>query len=107
MRDILTMKKAMDANPYDYPWVDWQLKAHDCPTMPPITGVIFPEILALSINSVAYLDDIYINQNKFHSKHVSQRIMFSNFIPRSMLFEVTESAHYSDKRKALSAAFFK
>ena len=33
--------------------------------------------------------------------------MFSNFIPRSILFEVTESAHYGDKRKALSAAFFK
>ena len=34
-------------------------------------------------------------------------MMFSRFIPKSILFEETDSEHYADKRKALSAAFFK
>ena len=61
MRDVLAMQKAMEENPNDYPWVDWQLKAHNCNTLPPITGLVFPGILALSINSVDFLDDIYVN----------------------------------------------
>lgn len=61
MRDIVTMKKAMDDNPFDYPWVGWQLKAHGGTTLPPITGIIFPGIMSLSINSADFLDDIYIN----------------------------------------------
>jgi len=37
--------------------------------IPPIFGWIFPGFLGLSINSVDYLEGIYVHSNKYHTKH--------------------------------------
>jgi hypothetical protein len=75
--------------------------------IPPITGLNFSRFIAFSINSAAFLEDIYVNQNKFHTKHYKERELFSNFIPESILFQDSDHPSYSDKRKAVSGAFFK
>ena len=67
-RDIMTMKKSLDSDPYDYPWAQFQMNALGVSKIPPITGVIFPGLTTLSINSADFLDDIYVNQNKYHTK---------------------------------------
>lgn len=63
--------------------------------------------VGLSINSADFLEDIYINQNKYHTKHFKERALFSNFIPQSLLFIDSEHPDYNNKRKAVSGAFFK
>jgi hypothetical protein len=106
-RDMATMKKAVKDNPTDYPWSEWQIKALGVDALPPITGVIFPGKVGLSVNSVEFLNDIYVNQNKYHTKFWAMRKRFGHFIPNSILFQDKDENLYVEKRKTLSAAFFK
>ena len=75
--------------------------------MPPVTGFISPAKCFLKINSCEYLEDIFITHNKLHTKYFLARKMFNYFAPNTIFFQATEHPTYLDKRKALSAAFFK
>jgi len=72
-----------------------------------VTGFIGPGKCFLLINTCEYLEDIFITHNKLHTKHEISRRNFSNWVPNSIFFQATEHPTYLDKRKALSAAFFK
>ncbi len=55
--------------------------------LPPVTGLIFlAGNLALSINTVDFLEDIYVNQNKYHTKHRVGRANFSIITRNSLNF---------------------
>jgi len=66
-----------------------------------------PLRVVLSINSCDFLEDIYVTKNKYHSKDWMPRALISHFMPNSILFQATEHPNYHEKRKVLSAAFFK
>lgn len=75
--------------------------------IPPFFGWIIPGLLLLSVNSADMLDVIYIQQNKFHSKHHTSRDGFKTFLPSTIVFQASDDPNYTSNRKALSGAFFK
>ena len=54
--------------------------------IPPIFGWILPNVIGLSINSVEYLEGIYVQQNQHHTKHHQSKDEFSQFISTTILF---------------------
>ena len=60
-RDIMSIKKLLDEDPYEFPWARFQIIALGVDTIPPITGVVVPGQTMLSINSADFLDDLYVN----------------------------------------------
>jgi len=70
-------------------------------------GVSVFGLVILCVNSAECLQDLYVNKNALVTKHSSSSRAWSIIMPQSILFQHTHAADYSDKRKALSSAFFK
>jgi len=77
------------------------------PKLPDILGYHIMGNTFMSINSVKLLETIYVTKNSVHSKHPWEQELFNRLMPNSLFLMRTENPHYSDKRKILSAAFFK
>lgn len=77
------------------------------PNIPNIVGYHIMGITFMTINSVKLLETIYVTKNSVHSKHPWQQELFHRLMPNSLFLMRTGNLHYSDKRKILSAAFFK
>ena len=69
----------------DFKWLQAISKCCDG-VIPPIFGWIFPEIIGLSLNSVEYLEGIYVQQNQHHSKYHHDKEKYNHFIPTTILF---------------------
>lgn len=72
----------------------------------PLTGLCLPGKCAVMINSVDYLDDIYVKQNQYNTKQGFESMMFSLLAGNNVVFMDTFHKDYSATRKELSAAFF-
>jgi hypothetical protein len=57
--------------------------------LPPITGQVFSGFVVLSINSVDYLTDIYVNKNMHMTKHPSSSLVWSKTMRRTLVFDQT------------------
>jgi len=76
--------------------------------LPPVTGLIFlGGNIALSINTVDFLEDIYVNQNRYHTKHFLGRSLFYILARGALNFQETDHPDYKEKRKTVSSALFK
>lgn len=75
--------------------------------MPPISGLCLPGRTLISINSVEYLNDIYVTQNAFNTKLFSEQRIFEIIGGRNIVFMDTFHKDYNATRKELSGAFFK
>ena len=75
--------------------------------MPPINGLCLPGRILVSINSVEFLDDIYMKSNAFNTKHPESQKMFSMVANQNIVFMDTFHKDYNAARKELSSAFFK
>lgn len=60
----------------------------------------------LSVNSVEFLDDIYVKQNALNTKN-DDAGLFAWLAPRNIVFMDSFHSEYNTTRKELSAAFFK
>lgn len=74
--------------------------------VPPISGVCLPGYNLLSVNSVDFLDDIYINKNALNTKNDDAK-MFCWLAPKNIVFMDTLHQEYAATRKELASAFFK
>ena len=75
--------------------------------MPAVTGICLPGRVLVSINSVDFLEDVYIKQNAFNTKLVEDARIFCIMGERNVVFMDTFHKDYNMTRKVLSAAFFK
>ena len=78
-----------------------------CGKIPPVCGITIPGLTFIFINSVDFLEDIYVKQNAFNTKNVSDHQVFAMIGQRNVLFMDTFHKDYNATRKSLSAAFFK
>jgi len=107
-RDAKALTYGLNKIPTDFPWAKVLMEAFNLNPLPPVTGLIFlGGHIALSINTVDFLEDIYVNQNKYHTKNFLGRSLFSIFVPGSLNFQETDHPDYKEKRKTLSSALFK
>jgi len=107
-RDAKAITTGLNKTPTDMPWAKVLMEAFDLNPLPPVTGLIFlGGNIALSINTVDFLEDIYVNQNKYHTKHFLGRANFSIISPGSLNFQDTLHPDYKEKRKTLGSALFK
>jgi hypothetical protein len=60
-RDPLALAKMSKQNPTDNPWVQWLRNVFGEGLLPPVAGVILMGQVAFMVNSVDFLNDIYIN----------------------------------------------
>jgi hypothetical protein len=75
--------------------------------MPPICGAMLPGRMILMINSVDFLQDIYVRYNDLNTKFAPDMNCFL-FLSRSNVVVMnTFDKDYHATRKELSAAFFK
>jgi hypothetical protein len=87
-RDVKEIDQLTSANPAEFPWLDWTKKF--CGGgVAPLTSLIFMGGGAIQFNSCEYLEDIYVRYNKFHTKHISQRYIFAQFMDNSVLWQDT------------------
>ena len=75
--------------------------------MPPINGICLPGRVWLSINSVDFLDEIFVKSNAFNTKLISEQRIFAIIGERNVVFMDTFHKDYNATRKELSGAFFK
>ncbi len=59
------------------------------------------------INSVDFLDDIFVNYNAYNTKLTTDARIFSIMGEKNVVFMDTFHKDYNSTRKVLSAAFFK
>ena len=77
-RDAKAITLGMRKDPLGMPWTEIQEELFEVSELPPITGLIFlGGVLGLSINTADFLEDIFINQNKYHTKSEAGRANFS------------------------------
>lgn len=77
-RDAKAITLGMRKDPLGMPWTEIQEELFEVSELPPITGLIFlGSVLCLSINTADFLEDIFINQNKYHTKSEAGRANFS------------------------------
>ncbi len=57
--------------------------------LPPITGQVFGGAVLLTINSVDYLTDIYINKNMHMTKHPYSSVVWAKTMRRTLVFDQT------------------
>ncbi len=55
--------------------------------LPPVVGNVLADRLTLTINSVDYLNDIYVNKNMFMTKHTRTSRPWSKLLRRSLVFD--------------------
>ena len=68
-RDAKALTLGMHKDPYGMPWTEILQAQFEVSELPPITGMIHQGgAIGLSINSADFLEDIFINQNKYHTK---------------------------------------
>jgi hypothetical protein len=108
IRDAKTIRLENLKNPCGVPWTEIQQELFEVSELPPVTGLIFlGGVIALSINTYDFLEDIFVNQNKFHTKAEHGRAQFSVMAKHSLNFQETDHPDYKHKRKAIGAALFK
>ena len=61
----------------------------------------------LILNTVDYLDDLYVKQNAYFTKKYSDAQTMAFLSANNVVFMDTFHKDYNASRKALSAAFFK
>ena len=66
-----------------------------------------PGVTKAYINSVDFLDDIFVKQNAYLTKGDDVQRLFSIIAEKNMAFMETFHKDYSLTRKVLAAAFFK
>ncbi len=86
IRDLISLRNAFSTAPFEYPFLTAQYNNYGTRNLPPITGIIMPIRVMLSINSCDFLEDIYVTKNKYHSKDWMPRALISHFMPNSILF---------------------
>jgi len=74
---------------------------------PLVQGLCLPNRSMLILNSVSFLDDLYVNQNAYFTKKTSDALTMSILSSQNVVFMDTFHKDYNATRKALSAAFFK
>jgi cytochrome P450 len=72
-----------------------------------LTGLTLPGSNVIYLNSAELLDEIFVRQNAWFSKWHDFRNVFSIISPTNIVFMETFHKDFSEKRKALSTAFFK
>jgi hypothetical protein len=75
--------------------------------MPLFTGLAAPGRTSVFVNTCDYLEDIYVKQNAYFTKHPVLKSFFSFFGPQSILTSDTFHKDYAETRKVLTSAFFK
>lgn len=74
--------------------------------LPGLTGMCLLGQNIVSVNSVDYLDEIFVKQNNLNTKQDYTGV-FSWLAPRNIVFMDTHHKEYPATRKELSSAFFK
>lgn len=75
--------------------------------LPPVIGVpAFADVWLLILDS-STSQQLFIDKNKFNTKHPMSKEAQSSFLERTLLFTETEDADYAQRRKIVTAAFFK
>lgn len=85
----------------------WFREAFKGKTPPPMAGMVLFGNIFVCVNDPALLEEFYVKQNKFYSKHSMMQtggapLLYSNISAMS-----SNDPEYPGRRKALSTAFFK
>ena len=76
-------------------------------TIPPMTGVCLFNVPTVYIHDPVLLEDIYVKQNKYYTKHQSMTLKTKPLTENGLLAIPTEHEEYPLRRKSVSSAFFK
>lgn len=72
-----------------------------------MTGLCLPSRVFVHINSVDFLDDIFVKYNAYNTKLSDDARMFAIMGEQNVVFMDTFHKDYNQTRKVLSGAFFK
>jgi hypothetical protein len=75
--------------------------------IPPLVGMNMIQEVQLFVTEPSVIQQVYIDANKFHTKHDFIRDFAALWCPTAIFFQKTEDKTYMPKRKLMSAAFFK
>jgi cytochrome P450 len=75
--------------------------------LPPVVGISFMARPAVYFNTFDCLEDLYVKQNSKMTKSAFHANAYTKILKRSLIFDQTKDLVYIEKRKTLSAAFFK
>ena len=107
--EIATFRKAVRTNPYEptLTSIATELESINNGRMPGLNGLCMPGRVWVSVNSVDYLDDIYVKANAYNTKLTMETNIFAIMANRNIVFMDTFDKDYTATRKELAGAFFK
>lgn len=104
---MLAFDKIIKEEPYTMNWGAMVRKGLKVDVIPPMTGVILFGTPYITINSHKYLQDFYVNNNQYITKHPCVDAEVCAAGGKSLFMTPNEAPKLTELRKALSGAFFK
>lgn len=108
--EIKAFNACAESNPYDPLFVTLIKQIAEQKNkgkIPAVTGMCLPSRVFVHINSVEFLDDVFVNYNAYNTKLSDDARMFAIMGEQNVVFMDTFHKDYNQTRKVLSGAFFK
>ena len=108
--EIQVMKKTAQENPHAHPFTALfkeVAKEKNGGKMPACGGSCVMGKAMVAINSVDFLNEVYIKSNAYNTKDMDASLVLRTFSGENIVFMDTFHKDYALTRKVLSAAFFK
>ena len=87
-------------------WYD-DIYGKDKKAIPSMTGSCLFDVPIIHVHDPALLEDIYVKQNKYYTKHPSMTLKAKPLTENGLLAIPSEHEEYPLRRKSVSSAFFK
>lgn len=104
-RDVSAMMPFME-DKSKYQWNEWVSHMFGG-KIPGVHLLTLPTETMIGFASADYLEDLYVKQNAQTSKSPMTTKMMHYFMPTALIFALSEQPQYHERRKIMSAAFFK
>jgi cytochrome P450 len=100
------MGEIMVKDPYSNPHV-LTVRKNVKGEYPPLSGLMMPFGPTVMFNRADVLEDVFVRNNAHYSKSDIMRLQFSPMFSKGMGGMETADPNYQEKRKIMTAAFFK
>jgi hypothetical protein len=105
-KDMLNLGRILSEYKTEFGWLRWtQGLCGGTTLLAPVSGFTALTGAVIQFNTVQHLEDIYVKNSQYHSKHSSERQNFSWFTDGSIILAPTDETTYETRRKALGTAF--
>lgn len=108
--DVIGLNEIAQVDPYSMQGGNLIKLTNKLERFPPMHGLFLPQKIIVYVNSVDFLDDIYVKKNAYYTKDQWLDDLAADRTPdhsKTLSSLHTQSVEFPKRRKVISQAFFK